>query len=81
MDPSVNPRLLEWRKDNTSDPDRPSLNDPSVQQLVIEIGSGSQAANLGGVMSLNIRLEPPGLVKADVVPWDLKFGIGVPFPI
>jgi Ser/Thr protein kinase RdoA (MazF antagonist) len=39
-----------------------SLNVPDVQQLVTAISPESQAANLGGVMSLNVRLDAAGLV-------------------
>ncbi len=62
MDPSPHPRLLEWWKDDPSDPDRPTLNNPDVRHLVAEIGPGSRVTDLGGVMSLNARLEPAGLV-------------------
>jgi len=62
MDPRLHPRLMEWWTDNLSDPDRPSLNNPDVQGLVTEINPGAQATDLGGVMSLNVRLVPAGLV-------------------
>ena len=62
MDPNLHPRLLEWWMDDSSDPDRPSLNNPDVQRLVAEIAPGSHATDLGGVMSLNVRLDPAGVV-------------------
>jgi hypothetical protein len=60
--PSLHPRLLEWWKDNPSDPDRPTLDNPDVQRLVGAIAPEAQATDLGGVMSLNVRLDPAGLV-------------------
>jgi Ser/Thr protein kinase RdoA (MazF antagonist) len=62
MDPIVHPRLLEWWKDNPSDPDRPSLNNPDVQRLISAINPASDGTDLGGVMSLNIRLGLTELV-------------------
>lgn len=62
MDPNLHSRLLEWWKDDPSDPDRPSLNTPDVQRLVTEIAPGSHATDLGGTMSLNARLNPAGFV-------------------
>jgi hypothetical protein len=38
------------------------LNDPDVQQLVTAISPESRATDLGGVMSLNVRLDAAGLV-------------------
>jgi Ser/Thr protein kinase RdoA (MazF antagonist) len=62
MDPIVHPRLLEWWKDNPSDPDRPSLNNPDVQRLISAINPRAHGTDLGGVMSLNVRLGLTGLV-------------------
>jgi Ser/Thr protein kinase RdoA (MazF antagonist) len=62
VDPSLHPRLLAWWKDDPSDPDRPSLNHPDVQRLITEIAPGAHVTDLGGVMSLNVRLDPAGLV-------------------
>jgi hypothetical protein len=62
MDPLVHPRLLQWWKDNPSDPDRPSLNNPDVQRLISAISPGAHGTDLVGVMSLNVRLDLTGLV-------------------
>jgi Ser/Thr protein kinase RdoA (MazF antagonist) len=62
VDPHLHPRLLEWWKDDPSDPDRPFLDNPDVQQLVATIDPDAHATNLGGVMSLNVKLDPPGVV-------------------
>lgn len=62
MDSHLHPRLLEWWKDNPTDPDRPSLNDADVQRLIALIDPGSYATDLGGVMSLNAKLDPAGAV-------------------
>lgn len=62
MDRNLHPRLLAWWEDDPADPDRPLLNDLAVQRLVAEITPGSHAIDLGGVMSLNARLDPAGLV-------------------
>lgn len=58
----VHPRLLAWWKDDPSDPDRPLLNNPDVQRLVTEIAPGAQATDLGGTMSLNVKLDAVGSV-------------------
>ncbi len=55
-------RMLGWYNDDPADPGRPSLDDPDVQRLAAAIASGSHATDLGGVMSLNARLDPAGLV-------------------
>jgi Ser/Thr protein kinase RdoA (MazF antagonist) len=62
MDPRAYPHLLDWWNDNPSDPDRPTLDNPAVQRLVDAIEPGAQATDLGGIMSLNVRLDPAGLV-------------------
>jgi Ser/Thr protein kinase RdoA (MazF antagonist) len=59
---SPHSRLLGWWIDNPVDPGRMSPNDPAMQQLVSAISPGSRVADLGGVMSLNIRLDPARLV-------------------
>jgi Ser/Thr protein kinase RdoA (MazF antagonist) len=56
------PRLLKWWTDDPADSDRMSLNDPDVRQLVAAISPESHVTDLGGVMSLNIRLDAAGRV-------------------
>jgi Ser/Thr protein kinase RdoA (MazF antagonist) len=58
----THPRLLEWWTDDPADPDRMTLDEPGVQQLVAAISPESQVTDLGGVMSLNVRLDAAGLV-------------------
>ncbi len=58
----THPRLREWWTDDPADPGRMSLNDPGVQQLVTAISPESHTTDLGGVMSLNVRLDAAGLV-------------------
>jgi Ser/Thr protein kinase RdoA (MazF antagonist) len=58
----THPHLLEWWTDDPASPDRPSLNAPGVQQLIAAISPASHATDLGGVMSLNVRLDAAGLV-------------------
>lgn len=62
MKESSHPRLLEWWTDDPADPGRTSLDDPDVQQLIAAISPESRANDLGGVMSLNVRLNAAGLV-------------------
>ena len=57
MDHNLHPHLLRWWKDNPSDPDRPTINNPDVQRLITKIDQGSHATDLGGVMSLNVELD------------------------
>lgn len=57
----IYPHMLAWRE-NPSDPDRPVLSHPDVQRLAAEIAPGSTVTDLGGAFSLNVRLEPAGLV-------------------
>ena len=57
----VYPHMLAWRED-PADPDRPLLSNPNVQRLIAEIAPDSHATDLGGVMSLNVGLQPAGLV-------------------
>ncbi len=58
----MHPHLLDWWKDDAADPGRADLNQPNMQRLIAGIAPGSQATDLGGVMSLNVRLDPAGLV-------------------
>src|SRR3712207_3528634 len=62
VDPSLHPHLLGWWKDDPCDPDPPTLDNPDVQRRVADICPGCRATDLGGVMSLNVRLDPAGLV-------------------
>lgn len=62
MDPKRHPRLVGWWTDDPADPGRLPLNHPDVQRLAAAIAPGAQLTDLGGVMSLNVRLEPAGLV-------------------
>lgn len=55
-------RLSTWWQDDPADPDRPEVDNPEVQRLAARICPGAQAADLGGVMSLNMKLEPVSLV-------------------
>lgn len=61
MTSRIYPHMLAWRED-PSDPDRPVLSHPDVQRLAAEIAPGSTVADLGGAFSLNVRLDPAGLV-------------------
>ena len=62
MESGLHPRMLGWYNDNPVDPGRPALDDPDVRRLIADVGPGSRASDLGGVMSLNAWLEPAGLV-------------------
>ena len=55
-------RLLNWWTDDPMNPGRLPLTDPDVQQLLTAISSDSSVIDLGGVMSLNVKLNAPGLV-------------------
>lgn len=52
--------LLEWWADDDLDHGRPSVNNPDVRRLVANISPGSQVEDLGGTMSLNLKLDPAG---------------------
>ena len=60
--PGLHPRLRGWWRDDPAAPGRASLDDPDVRQLVTAIAPDARVTDLGGVMSLNARLEPAGLV-------------------
>lgn len=62
MEPRRHPRLLEWWSDDPSDPGRTPLDDPNVRRLAAVIAPGFRVTDLGGVMSLNARLDSAGLV-------------------
>jgi Ser/Thr protein kinase RdoA (MazF antagonist) len=57
-----NRRLEAWWIDDPLNPGRASLSHPALQRLVDDIDPGCRITDLGGVMSLNVRLEPAGLV-------------------
>lgn len=56
------PRLRAWLWDDPADPGRWPLDRPEVQRLIAEIDPGSDATDLGVVMSLNAHLQGAGLV-------------------
>lgn len=58
----THPRLLAWGRDDPADPGRPTLDNPAVRRLAAEIAPTSRAVDLGGTMSLNVGLQPLGLV-------------------
>lgn len=62
MHPPHPRRLLEWWTDDPANPGRATLANPAVQQLAAAIAPGGVATDLGGTMSLNVRIEPAGLV-------------------
>jgi Ser/Thr protein kinase RdoA (MazF antagonist) len=55
-------RLTRWWTDVPSNPGRASLTNLHVQRLLGEICPECNATDLGGTMSLNVRIEPLGLV-------------------
>ena len=57
-----NSRLLDWWIDDPADPGRMRWNDPDVQNLLKQIAATSKTTDLGGTMSLNVRIEPEDLV-------------------
>lgn len=57
----IYPHMLAWRED-PSDPDRPTLNNPTVRRLAAEIAPNADPTDLGGTFSLNVGLAPAGLV-------------------
>lgn len=57
------PYLLSWWNDNPADPDRPTLDNPDVRRLAAAISPGVRTTDLGGVMSLNVRLDPARLLR------------------
>lgn len=56
------PRMRSWGADDSSDHGRLTPDHPAVRQLLAEIDPNAHVSNLGGTMSLNLRLEPNGLV-------------------
>lgn len=55
-------RMRSWLTYNTSDPGRMSATDPRVRHLVARVAPRSHVSDLGGDFSLNLLLEPAGLV-------------------
>lgn len=55
-------RLADWWIDDPANPGRAALSNPAVQRLAAEIAPGCRLADLGGTMSLNVYLDPAGLV-------------------
>jgi hypothetical protein len=55
------PLMAMWR-DDPSDPGRLTADDPRVRRLIDRIAPGSVVTDLGGTYSLNVLLEPAGLV-------------------
>jgi Ser/Thr protein kinase RdoA (MazF antagonist) len=56
------PRLVRCWTDDPGDPGRLPLNQPDVQRLAAAIAPGACLTDLGGVYSLNVRLDPAGFV-------------------
>ena len=54
--------LLAYWKDDPLNPGRATLNNPDVQRLVMSVCPDCQSTDLGGVMSLNVKLDPVGWV-------------------
>jgi len=54
--------LLDWWIDDPANPGRASMYNPAVQRLAAEVAPGCDMVDLGGTMSLNLRLDPAGLV-------------------
>jgi hypothetical protein len=59
---STHPHLRQCWADDPANPGRMLLSDPAAQRLIAAISPQSQATDLGGVMSLNVRLDAAGLV-------------------
>lgn len=62
MNPIERPRLHSWWASDSADHGRLSPDDPAVRHLLAAIDPTASVTNLGGTMSLNLRLEPRGLV-------------------
>jgi Ser/Thr protein kinase RdoA (MazF antagonist) len=60
--PALHPGLVACWTDDPADPGRWPLERPEVQRLAAAIAPGARLTDLGGVMSLNVRLDPAGLV-------------------
>jgi hypothetical protein len=56
------PRLLAMWRDDPADPGRLPADDPRVEALIRRIAPGAAVTDLGGTYSLNVLLEPAGIV-------------------
>lgn len=56
------PRLVRCWTDDPGNPGRLPLNHPDVQRLGAAIAPGARLTDLGGTYSLNVRLDPAGVV-------------------
>jgi Ser/Thr protein kinase RdoA (MazF antagonist) len=56
------PRLSAWWLDDPANPGRATMRNPAVQRLRRAVAPHNQATDLGGTMSLNVRLEPASLI-------------------
>lgn len=54
--------LNKWWIDDPADPGRLTLQDADVDRLAQRISPGASAVDLGGTMSLNVKIEPDNLV-------------------
>ena len=66
-DRALHPRLIARWTDDPADPGRLPLEHSAVQQLIHQIAPGARATDLGGVMSLNVGLAPPGQNQNELV--------------
>jgi Ser/Thr protein kinase RdoA (MazF antagonist) len=55
-------RLIRWWTDDPLDPGRLTMNDQDVRNLVKQISPDSTVTDLGGTMSLNVKIEPDNFV-------------------
>lgn len=55
-------RLADWWIDDPANPGRALLSNPIVQRLATALAPGCCLTDLGGTMSLNVRVDPAGLV-------------------
>jgi Ser/Thr protein kinase RdoA (MazF antagonist) len=53
---------MAWWVDDPENPGRASLSNHAVQCVAVELAPGCRLTDLGGTMSLNVRLDPAGLV-------------------
>jgi Ser/Thr protein kinase RdoA (MazF antagonist) len=55
-------RMADWWTDDPSNPGRLSPSDHAVRQVIAEIDPSSPITDIGGTMSLNVRIDRAGLV-------------------